>query len=206
MTTVSIITPWLDHSELCAVFEKSVSGAQVVVIDNGSDWLHAERIEMMVGRMHGEYIRNNENKLFSTANNQGLEKATGEIVIFMNNDVECRPGFLDLVVRDVKPGGLYGPSLLIKHGYEYLEGWCIAARREVWDKLGGWDDKYYTGLYWEDNDLCFRAVKAGFGLHKTAWPVWHFNNYTTRTMFAEATQHSSENERLFVERTRSWPG
>jgi GT2 family glycosyltransferase len=205
MTTVSIVTPWLNASELTDMYAASVSGAQAVVIDNGSDWLQSERIEAMVDLIRGVYIRNVANLGFSTANNQGLARATGDIVVFMNNDVECRPGFVAQVIADVQDNALYGPSLLSKHGYEYLEGWCIAGRREVWDALGGWDDQYYTGLYWEDNDLCFRATKAGIGLVKTVWPVWHFNNYTTRLDFSRATAHANDNERLFLERIRTWP-
>ncbi|MCG3143631.1 MAG: glycosyltransferase [Ignavibacteriales bacterium] len=205
MTTVSVITPWLDASELTRVYERSIEGAQAVVIDNGSDLMHAEQIEAMVSRLqHGSiYIRNENNRGFAAANNQGLTKATGDIVVFMNNDVECRPNFLELVKKDVQPGALYGPSKLYKHGLPYLEGWCIAARREVWDRLDGWDDRYYSGLYWEDNDLCFRAVQAGFGLIKTTWPAWHFNNYTTRRI-PGSTDHSLENERLFLQRVQEW--
>lgn len=201
MLTISIITPWLNASELIGVYEKSVQGAEAIVIDNGSDWLHAERIEQMVKRLGGVYIRNDQNRGFSTANNQGLEKATGDVVIFMNNDVECQPTFLERVRMDVKPGEICGPSLLHKHGYDYIEGWCIAAYRDIWQSLGGWDDKYYTGLYWEDNDLCFRAVKAGYKLKKTIWPVWHFNNYTTSKL-PGAYDHSASNEALFLKRTR----
>jgi GT2 family glycosyltransferase len=204
VTTVSIVTPWLDHSELCNVYEQSVQGAQAIVIDNGSDLLHAERIEAMVDRLKGIYIRNEENLGFAAANNQGLKVATGDIVAFMNNDVECRRGFIQQMINDVQPGGLYAPSLLSKHGFQYLEGWLIAGRREVWDQLAGWDADYYTGLYWEDNDLCYRAAKMGISLIWIAWPVWHFNNYTTRGMLAEATAHSAENEAKFLRRVREW--
>lgn len=230
---ISVVTPWLDHSELCRAYERSVAGAQAIVVDNGSQPEHAAAIKEMVNRLNrdlslfaddsadfGEvdgaellpieinpsmsiYIRNEENRLFSAANNQGLAVATGEIVVFMNNDVDCRPGWLDQVAADVRPGALYGPSLLIKHGWQYLEGWCIAARREVWDALGGWEEHYYQGLYWEDNDLCARATQAGFDLVQTRWPVWHFNNYTSRHI-PGARENGPENEKRFLERVRSW--
>ena len=199
---VSIVTPWLNHSELCPVYERSVKGAQVIVVDNGSIESHKWAILAMVKHLGGVYIRNEENRLFAAANNQGLEQATGEIVLFMNNDVECRPGFLDKVAADVKPGGLYGPSLLAKHGLAYLEGWCIAAYREVWLSLKGWDAEYYSGLYWEDNDLCWRAAQMGYTLNEVAWPVYHYNNYTSGNM-PGAMDKSAENEAKFLERVRA---
>ena len=176
---ISIITPWRNASELCPMYSKGVRGAEVIAIDNGSDPEHSTTIRAMVEDLGGIFIRNEDNKLFAATNNQGLARASGDIIVFMNNDVECRKGFLEQVEKDVENGALYGPSKLNKLGYDYLEGWCIAARHEVWDKLAGWDAEYFTGLYWEDNDLCFRAQQNGFLLIKKDWPVWHFNNYTT---------------------------
>lgn len=201
--TVSIITPWLNASELIAQYEQSTAGAEIVIIDNGSDWIHANRLYQMSRRVNGQYIRNNHNAQFSAANNQGLARASGDIIVFMNNDVECKPGFVAQVERDVTDvGALYGPSLLTKHGWQYIEGWCIAARREMWNTLD-WDDQYYSGLYWEDNDLCARAVNRGHKLIKTFWPVWHYNNYTS-SKIPGAYDKSAENERKFLERVRAW--
>jgi GT2 family glycosyltransferase len=207
MTTVSIITPWLNARELIPLFQQSTAEAdEIVIIDNGSDWHMARKLEeMCAAHKRGLYLRNQTNLGFATANNQGLKAATGEIIAFMNNDVACEPGFIGKLTRDVQPGGLYGPSLMSKHGQKYLEGWLIAGRRDVWDALNGWDDEYYTGLYWEDNDLCFRAVKAGFALIQAAWPVRHYGNYTTRLMLGQATRYAAENEQKFIARVQQWP-
>jgi GT2 family glycosyltransferase len=197
---VSIITPWLNHSELCSVYERSVMGAEVVIIDNASEWMHAERIEQMVSRLGGKLIVNRENRYFAAANNQGLQIATGDIVLFLNNDVELRPSFLAQVERDVKPGGLYGPLIGNRHGQDYIEGWCVAATRDTWDKIGGWPEDM-PGMYWEDNLLCLRAVRAGVTLHKTAWAAWHHSNYTTRQT-PGAYDHSAANEQFFIKELR----
>jgi O-antigen biosynthesis protein len=197
--TISIITPWLNNSQLCQMYAKGVTGAEVIVVDNASTGDHPLKIAAMVQRLGGVYIRNETNNLFAKANNQGLEQATGEIVVFLNNDVECRPGFLAQVEKDVRPGALYGPSKLNRHGVDYLEGWCIAAKHDVWLDLGGWDDTYYQGLYWEDNDLCWRAMQKGYQLVETRWPVWHYNNYTTNQT-PGAMAHAAANEARFLER------
>jgi GT2 family glycosyltransferase len=201
--TVSIVTPWLNASELIMVYENTTRGAQVIIVDNGSEWMHARHLEAYCNRVNGLYIRNETNTGFSHANNQGLKVATGDIVMFLNNDVQGRGAWLDRVEQEVKPGALYGISILNKHGFDYIEGWCIAARREVWDKLNGWDEGYYSGLYWEDNDLCFRAHKLGIRLERATWPLWHFNNYTT-SKTPGSFDHSAENERLFLQRVASW--
>lgn len=200
---ISIVTPWLDAPELIPMFVRNCKGAQMVVIDNGSNTENAHALAWMCEQAGGVYIRNDTNMGFSHANNQGLEKATGDIIVFMNNDVECRPGWLDKVIADCEPGVICGPSKMNKYGVDYIEGWCIAARRELWEKLGGWNTWDYSGLYWEDNDLCLRALRAGMTLRETRWPVWHFNNYTTRRT-PGATDRSAANEAIFAEKVREW--
>jgi GT2 family glycosyltransferase len=72
----------------------------------------------------------------------------------------------------------------------------------VWDRLQGWDAEYFTGLYWEDNDLCYRATKAGFLLIQRPWPVWHFNNYTSNRT-PGAKDNSAGNMARFLERANA---
>jgi tetratricopeptide (TPR) repeat protein len=176
---ISIITPWLDHTHFIDDYERAVRapGVEVIIVDNGSSESHASALRQMIERLGGKYLRNEENRWFAAANNQGLAVAGGAIVTFLNNDIAADGGWLDQVRADVQPDALYGPSLLNieidgKPIY-YLEGWCVAGRREVWDKLGGWDASLHSMPYWEDNDLGFRAVAAGFQLLKRDWPVSH---------------------------------
>lgn len=200
---ISIVTPWLNAPELIPIYEVSTRGAEIIIVDNGSRSAVAYLLKALCGRAGGTYIRNEYNALFSHANNQGLEAAHGEIVVFMNNDVQCRDGFLAAVERDTVADALCGPSLLSKYDIPYIEGWCISGRRETWQQLGGWDDQYYKGLYWEDNDLSFRAQQAGIKLVQTYWPVWHHNNYTS-SKTPGAFDHSGENETLFLQRVQQW--
>lgn len=184
--TISIITPWRDHPELISDYERSVGGAQVIVIDNASRPDCAAEIRAMVERCGAVYLRNDVNTGFAAANNQGLSHATGDIVLFLNNDVAAEPGFLDCVARDVSDGVVAGPSLQRQLVYglwlPYLEGWCIAARRDVWIRLHGWDADAYPGPYWEDNDLCFRAQEAGFPIVHRGWPIRHKQGQTTTSV------------------------
>ena len=111
--TLSIITPWLDHPEFIADYEKAVSdpAVEVIVVDNGSNSAAASAIAAMVQRLGGTYIRNEENHWFAAANNQGLAVARAPIVLFMNNDIAGQSGWLEQVRRDVQPGGLFGPTV-----------------------------------------------------------------------------------------------
>lgn len=200
MATISIITPWLDASELRSIYERTCTGAEVIVIDNGSQAHHANAIKAMVNRLNGRYIRNETNRKFAAANNQGVAVATGDIVLFLNNDVEAPAGWLKQVERDVKPGNLYGPSKQTRDTGPYIEGHCIAATRDTWERLNGWAEDY-PGMYWEDNDLCWRASLMGIGLVETHWPVYHYGNYTSKRTNG-AYDHSMANYQELVKRIR----
>lgn len=57
---------------------------------------------------------------------------------------------------------------------EYATGACIAIKKEVFEEIGLFDDKYF--LYLEDMDFCIRAKKHGFKIKfDPNGHVWHKN-------------------------------
>src|SRR6185437_8934475 len=194
---ISVITPWLDHPELIADYEQVLCApdVEVIVVDNGSTSENAARISDMVGRLRGKYIRNAQNQWFAAANNQGIAASTGELLLFLNNDIAAEPGWLDAVRRDVLPNALVGPGLVHiqvdERWISYIEGWCIAGYRSVWEQLGGWDAQAYPMPYWEDGDVRFRASSLGFQIVQRIWPVHHKKNGTTRSMPVQYGLHNN---------------
>ena len=200
---ISIITPWLNHPELILDYEQAVTGAQVIVIDNGSSDFNAKMISDMVERLQGKYIRNAANEGYAAANNQGLEAATGEITIFLNNDITAAPGWLDTIAK-LESGALYAPSMGMRFVdricVPYLEGWCLIGHTADFRKIGGWRDGW-RGLYWEDNELCWRAMRAGLSLRQVALKIQHLNNYTSKQTDG-AYDNSEANHALFEQIVR----
>lgn len=195
---ISIVTAWLNSPELIPAYERSVKGAQVVIVDNGSDAVTRDALRGIVDRLGGVLIRNENNAGFAAANNQGMAAATGDIVVFLNNDIEAVGDWLAIVAQ-LKPGGLYSPSMLMQYvngvPVMYLEGWCLIGYRADFERIGGWAHDW-DGLYWEDNELCFRASRAGLRLQQIPLPLVHLSNYTT-SKTPGAYDHSSANRARF---------
>lgn len=205
---LSVITPWIDHTELIAGYEKAVEGAEVIIIDNGSSAESAKEIHGMAERLIGSYIRNASNVGFGEANNQGVKEATGEVILFLNNDIiTTLPGFVRLVLHDViEDGVLYGPELrqwdVDGEPVQYINGHCLAMTRATWEKLGGWDTERYKRAYFEDTALSWKAQQLGMKLKRTNWPLVHLGNQTSAGMAEEAFKFFHHNQRAFFEQVR----
>ena len=63
----------------------------------------------------------------------------------------------------------------------WVSGCCVLIKREVFEKVGLFDEQY--GMYWEDIDFVYRAVKAGFniGLAPDA-KIWHKGGQATTAL------------------------
>ncbi len=201
---VTIITPWLNRIDLLPVYEAAVDTAdEIIVVDNGSGLGCVDDLRDFAARNPAvKLIENGANQYFARACNQGLAHASGDIVVMLNNDVV---GFgldwIERTRRDVKPDGLYGPSMRTNTAgnmtFTYLEGWCLAARRRTWLELDGFDDFTFQKPYWEDVDLCWRAVYRGYTVQATDWPLVHLGNQTAKNL-PDAPKWEDENRQRFA--------
>ncbi|HEX5241114.1 MAG TPA: glycosyltransferase, partial [Candidatus Limnocylindrales bacterium] len=78
------------HLERClaAVGRTAYRNLEVIVVDNGSADGSAELVEGLKLPFPVSLIRNAENRSFSEANGQGVARATGDLLLFLNNDIE----------------------------------------------------------------------------------------------------------------------
>lgn len=207
--TLSICTPWHNHPEFLKEYREAVRGAgEVIIMDNAS----YPRFPMLPlsglpeSRIHIE--RSASNLPYGVSCNCLMREAKGDILICLNNDIRACGDWLSLVEQDVTPDTLCGPSLGCQYvggvRIPYIEGWCIAARRETWEILGGFDTTAFLGNYWEDTDLSFRAILAGMTLKRTEWPLQHLGNGTSRDDTQRRDRESARNRAVFEARVRKY--
>src|SRR5207249_2442635 len=67
--------------------------AEIIVVDDCSPDDTPQMLEQYGGRI--TYLRHETNTGFSTACNDGAAAATGDVLVFLNNDTLPQPGWLD---------------------------------------------------------------------------------------------------------------
>ena len=109
---------------------------------------------------------------------------------FAGAEVSLRTG------RTRRTGRMPGPELR-----PWLSGACLAVHRDLWQRLGGFDEAYF--LYWEDVDLSLRCLRAGGRLTvRQDLRVVHQVGGTQGSGFKSATyvHHQCRNRLLFARR------
>src|SRR5919197_845124 len=97
----------------------------VIVVDNGSRDRTPERLREAFPAVR--LLELGDNLGFPVACNRGAGAGSGEIVVLLNNDVDCRPDFLERLVAPLLDDERLGSvaALLLKPGEETIEsfGW-----------------------------------------------------------------------------------
>lgn len=123
--TIDVVIPVLDRYELTRKclerLDAQTLSHRVIVVDDGStdgtparvraDWPGVHVVEL--GRNHG----------FPAAVNRGVRAGTGEVIVLLNNDVECKPGFLERLVAplaDPKVGSV--AALMLEPSEQRIDG------------------------------------------------------------------------------------
>lgn len=109
MPEASIVIPVYNKWDLTRKCLKAISAYtpaglyEVIVVDNASSDDTVKGVPALGKMLFGEnfhYIRNEENRNFAGASNQGADAAKGEYIIFLNNDTEVQAGWLEKLLKD----------------------------------------------------------------------------------------------------------
>lgn len=158
MGQVSIIIPQRGHQTrltepLVATIQKWEPEAEILVIEDGTPGQDIPGTRML----------HNQGRGVTAAWNLGCQRASGDFLVLLNNDVICTGPFLKkLLARSGQ--GIAGTVMRPDPDVNIylLEGWCLAFSREVYQRLGGFDES--MRLYFSDTDFQCRAHRSGLTL------------------------------------------
>ena len=173
---------------------------EVVLVNDGGD----DRVSEIAGTYGTVRLIETEHEGLSAARNTGAEAATGEIFLYTDDDCVVEPDWLSWIaaqfVKDPAIGCAGGPNLppvpetstrarvaaapggpshvlLTDTRAEHLPGCNLAVRREVFEKVGGFNPVFRSAG--DDVDFCWRVLDAGYGLGFSAAAfVWHHRRFT----------------------------
>lgn len=143
---------------------------------------------------------------FASTVNAGVHEASGEIVILINTDIKPEQNFLAPLLRHFSDPQVFAVGCLDRSvegkktvlrgrglarwdkGFfihrrgevdrtdtVWVSGGSGAFRKSIWQELGGMDERF-NPFYWEDIDLSYRAVQAGYTvLFEPGSVVWHYH-------------------------------
>lgn len=162
---------------------------RVTIVDNGSrDGTPALARELMP---HATVIEAGANLGFGRANNLALRQATTPYALLLNPDCELQPGAMDALLAAAQrypEAAIWGPKVYDAPGRlglcyrppffapqpkvlidpegdlctEFLTGAAMLLNLRLMREVGFFDEWFF--LYFEDDDLCLRARRAGHPL------------------------------------------
>jgi GT2 family glycosyltransferase len=127
---LSVVVPTHQDSEMTIAAVRSVLtdarvrdlDVEVVLVDNGSPLEVGQRIIAALGassRVKYRWLPRNLN--FAIGCNVGATMATGELVLFLNNDTEVRSGALRALIERMRDPGVIGAQPLLLYGDETIQ-------------------------------------------------------------------------------------
>lgn len=197
---ISIITPIFNRADLTGEFINSLvpylDDNELILVDNGS----IDNSVNIIGAAKKLYpnkniifYSHNKNAGFGGANNIGAGLSHGDILLFVSNDVKILGDFITPINNYIlaHTSVAVGPRLIAWNGgwnsfkeiavIPYLEGFCFALRKEQFNMVGGFDEKFFLDM--EDMDLCHRLHLSGVGLAQIDLPVMHNLGGSFGTLF-----------------------
>ncbi len=127
----------------------------IVVNDGGNDGTREMMKKKYLKNLKIRFIDFSKNQGVCKARNSGIRAVQYPIVINMDHDCIAEKNWLSEMMK-----GFDSATVGVVSGYGYYGGTSTAFRKELLDRVGGYDEQYR--YYREDTDLSFKIMDLGY--------------------------------------------
>lgn len=188
----------LDYVSRCleSVLTNTDSTHEIIVVDNASDKPTRDYVISMKQHPNVRVILNNQNRLWSPANNQGITASAhdAKFCLLLNSDVEVlRSNWLEKLQEPMMKypkvgitGTQYNFSP-IKPTYGAIDGCCFLIRKQLLNEIGLLDEKYpWNG--------------AGYVFTQKAWANgWYYYHVNDQTLLIHHGKRSRVGNQIYLQ-------
>lgn len=217
--TISVITPSFNQGgylreTLASVVDQRYPSLELIVMDGGSTDDSLDVIRSFEG--HIAYWESEKDRGQAHAINKGLERATGDVLCWLNSDDVFLPGALNAIAFafNTHPDWdwVSAPSLKFGEGLHEIGGfyelprdaaeWMVHCpisqpstfwRRSVYERHGPLDESFHFAL---DYEYWVRLVTGGERLHFVDRPLSAYRLHDVSKTVAQAERFAAEEVRL----------
>ena len=206
---------------LCSLMKNTYPNFEVILVDNNSTDDSIEFVKNTYPNVI--IIKLEKNYGFAYPSNVGAKNAKGDFLLFLNNDTKHDPDFITELIKEInrdpqiamcqslllKPNGSIGSSgdFIDSLGIAFsskektdsirnilaAKGASIFIKREIFDKLNGFDEKFFASF--EDIDLGWRTWMLGYNVVLAPKSVvYHLGGQTIKSMDNTLTFHGYKNQ------------
>jgi GT2 family glycosyltransferase len=210
---VSIVIPFynewqLTHQRMMELYTYIETPCEIILVNDASTeegidggvawWQKFSGIQHKV-----RYLKSEENHGFGWSMNAGAEKATGDIIILLSNDVLTFGDFVTEIVTLLEENPKYfigGEVLIHDTGWNvinntiipYANGWLLACTKEAWEDIGGFDLNF-GHFDAEDIDISATAVSKGYILKGLRSKFKHIGGATIYKLYPNRQEFTRKN-------------
>ena len=177
---VSFVIPSWNHFELVnqllVDIRDNCTPDEIIVVDDCStDQKAIDGLDWWRDNYGVTVLKTPENQGFLRTSNFGMKQASGDIICLISTDVRIYKD-IALIAKGAQQiegkillGGKYynestGWNYFGGRIFPYIEGWLLIAKKEHWEELGYFDERYAPNDF-EDVCLSTTAISKGFSLN-----------------------------------------
>jgi len=220
MNKVSIIIPVYNQLKMTidclrGLLNTTEVETEIIVVNDGSEEPVSHAIKKMFPDVN--VLTNEKNLGFAKTVNRGIyaSRKYNYICLLNNDTILHNPRWLKIMIDNMEENNLdltgpvggemdanwnyIGEVKSKEEPFQYIPGWCLLIKREVYDDIGPMSDKFGIG-FWEDVLYSYIAKKEGFRLGITEnTGVEHLYHKTFKAAGYDLAKEYKEKRKIFLD-------